>query len=110
MPLTFIIDKKAGVIYQTIKGSITTKELLKHFSNIYQHSDYKPGLKSLTDMREVEPSSFKEDVDTISGFIENYSDNIGPLKIAITVSQDTSYGMLRMLQVYLTNTQIEMEI
>jgi len=110
MPFTFKIDKDIGVVYQTIKGPITTKELLNYFFNIFRHPDYKPGMKYLADIREIEPSLFKKDMDAISAYLKKYLDNIGPLKVAVVVLLDSSYGMLRMLQTYLEDAQIEIDI
>jgi hypothetical protein len=54
MPVNQTIDKRGGIIYRTVSGSVTMDELLRSFGSVLADVDYRPGMKSLTDMREVE--------------------------------------------------------
>ncbi len=98
MPISVQIDKKQGVVFRVIEGSITTEELIESFTAVLESDDYHPGMKTLTDMRDVIHSATPQDVRRIAGFILDQMSTIEALKAAIVVSSDVSFGMTQMLK------------
>jgi len=90
-----------------VTGSVTTVELLKSFASILAHPDYRPGMKSLTDMREVAHFATSGDIRQIVHFMEGCQDQISGGRAALVVSTDVSFGMARMLQIMSQHLPIE---
>lgn len=98
MPISVRIDIKQGVVFRVIKGSVTVDEIIESFSSVLKDDNYRPGMKTLTDMREVVHSATPEDVKRIAGFILEQMSTIGSLKAAVVVSTDVSFGMTQILR------------
>ena len=110
MPTRFRIDTEKNVVYRTIFGETSAEELLDSYSAVLEHPDYRPGMKSLTDMREVTPSTYRRDVLVLAQFVLEHRKEIGPLKVAVVVSREASFGMTRELTVELDESPVEMSV
>jgi hypothetical protein len=105
--MSFRVDKEAGIVYRTISGEVTTDELLRSYAAVLRHPDFRPGMKALTDMRGIKPKAFRSDVLRVAEFISKHEDEIGDLRIAVVVSADASYGIVRELEAELERTPVE---
>lgn len=110
MPISHTIDQQTGVIYRTVTGSITTVELIESFTNVLGHPDYRPGMKSLTDLRSIDHFSSIDDVKQIAQFMDEHQDHIMGGKAAVVVSRDVSFGMVRMLELLSSKLPIEIRV
>ena len=110
MSTSFRIDKDAGVVYRTISGEVSIEELVASYTEVFAHPDYHPGMKALTDMSGVTPSAFRRDVLRLAEFARSRASDIGPLQIAVVVSSDTSYGMVRELEATLAQLPINIAL
>ncbi len=98
MSITFTIDKHRRFIHRVVSGAVTTDEILAHITEILQHPDYQPGMKSLTDIRAIQQYASPEDVRQIANFILGRSKEVQGGRAAVVVAQDVSFGMARMLE------------
>ena len=110
MPTSYRIDKDAGVVYRTMSGVVTTDELLESYVTMLGHPDFRSGMKALTDMRELKPTAFRADVIRVAEFVRKHQDKIGDLRMAIVVSTDASYGMVRELEAELEGAPVELSL
>jgi len=110
MPIEVRIDKQLGVVLRRVTGKVTTEELIANFIETLQHPDYRPGMRSLSDLREVHPSTFSADARKIGDFVVSRSKQTGSARAAIVVSQDASYGMVRVLQVFAQNSPMDIQV
>ena len=107
MPTEFRVDVDAGIVYRTITGEITIDELLASYRSMLAHPDFRPGLRALTDLREVKPSAVRRDVLRLAEFVQEHGEEIGALRVAVVVSTDASFGMVRELEVELAASPVE---
>ena len=110
MPISIQIDKKQGIVYRVIKGTVTVDEIVESFISVLESDDYHPGMKTLTDMREVIHFVTPQDVRHIAGFILEQMSTIGALKAAIVVSSDVSFGMTRMLKAHVDSGSTDIRV
>jgi len=104
------IDTERGILYWKASGHFTLQELLVAVAEVVKHPDYRPGLKSLNDLRGVTVSFTTAEVRTVAEFLKNQDGLIGQGKIAIVLSQDAVYGMTRAFQVYATTPSMQFEV
>lgn len=105
--MSFRVDKDAGIVYRTMSGEVTTDELLESYAATLKHPDFRPGMKALTDMRELKPKAFRSDVLRVAEFVLKHRDQIGDLRIAVVVSADASYGLMRELEAELERSPVQ---
>lgn len=110
MKVQLRIDSARGVLYWKASGHFSLQELLGAVAEVMKHPDYRPGLKSLNDLREVTVSFTTAEVRTVAEFLKGQDGLIGQGKIAMVLSNDAAYGMTRAFQVYATNPSMQFEV
>ena len=95
MPITYTIDKQRRFIQRVVSGTVTTDEIIDSLTGILKHPDYQPGMKSLNDLRAIQPYASPQDVRQIANFILGRGEEVRDGKTAVVVSQDVSFGMAR---------------
>jgi len=110
MPVVVRIDKQQGLVFRKATGTISVEELLASFLSVLQHPDYRSGMSSLNDLREVTVSSYSPQVKKIAEFLKNHSEQTGAARAALVVSSDAMFGMGRALQGFASRSPMEIEI
>ena len=110
MPVTFRIDKEAGIVYTVIEGPVDTKELLRELETLLDHPDFRPGLNGITDLRKSEMDTFTEDVQRVAEFFIRHREQVGASRTAIVLSGFVTYGMTRMFQAFADDSSVETQI
>lgn len=100
MPVEFSIDKSGDLLMRTIKGEVGVDEIMASLDDSVNHRDYRPGMKSLIDMREYVPQSTSADVRQIAEYLLGRAEVLKGMEAAVVVSQAVAYGMARMLQAF----------
>ena len=110
MPITFRIDKESGVVCTTIDGYVSTDEIIEGLRNIMNHPDFRPGLNGIADLRNSDLNTFSADVKRIAELLVEYRDKTGPSRTAVLVSNDVTFGMTRVFQVFAEQSSVETAI
>lgn len=110
MPVTFRIDKEAGIVYTVIEGAVDTDELLKELDTLIKQPDFRPGLNGITDLRKSEMDTFTDDVQRVAEFFIKHREQVGASKTAIVLSGFVTYGMTRMFQAFADDSSVETQI
>jgi hypothetical protein len=110
MPVEFSIDKEDNIVYRTLRGEVRVDEVLASLEETAKHPDYRPGMKSLNDVREYTPRSTSSDVRQIAEYLLGHADVRKGLVAAVVVSQAVSYGMTRMLQALADNPDFSISV
>jgi len=76
MSITYTIDKNHRFIHRIVTGTVTSDEILAHITEILQHPDCLPGMKSLTELRAIQQSASPEDIRQIANFILGRSKDV----------------------------------
>jgi hypothetical protein len=98
MPVDVWIDKENGLICRTLRDEISIDEILASLEQTANHPDYRPGMKSLNDLREFVPQSTGNDVRRVADYLLEHATDREGLEAAVVVSRAVDYGMTRMLQ------------
>jgi hypothetical protein len=104
------IDAARGVLYWKASGSFTLQELLEALSEVMDHPDYRPDMKSLNDLREITLPFSTPEVQTVADLLKKSSSLIGEGKVAVVLTHDAAYGMGRAFQVYAESCSAEIQI
>jgi len=110
MPIDISIDKERGLFIRTVRGAITTEEVIRSVEQVLAHPDFRPGMKSLSDLRDVIPYTSTTDVKAIAKLILSHSEQVSGVRAAVVVTQAISYGMMRMLQAYCDRSPAEIAV
>ena len=110
MPIEVYFDKKNDVIFRRIFGKVNLEEITGSIIKNLTHLDYHPGIKSLTDLREVEHFVNASDIKKFADFILESGEAIKGGKAAIVVSAEVTFGMIRMLQTYTDKSSLQIEV
>lgn len=68
MPIDISIDREKDMVYRVIRGLVTTDEIVQSIEHTLNHADFHPGIKSLTDLREVIHQANIQDIKKIADF------------------------------------------
>jgi hypothetical protein len=98
MPVTFHIDKKTGLLLRKVEGEVGPTEMIASLEASMRHPDFRPGMDSLTDMREFAQKSDSADIRQFAGFLLDQIDLVAGTRAAVVVSRTVDYGFTRMLQ------------
>jgi hypothetical protein len=99
MPLTWAIDREAGIVRVTAQGQVSLEHERDSLLRILAHPDHTPGLGILLDNRERRPAATPDHVRAMAGVVSEVPDRLGRMKLAIVVSRDVSFGMARMFAI-----------
>jgi hypothetical protein len=89
----FEMDVERDLVNVTLSGPLGTEEFLAGFNRLLAHADYHPG------MREHVHQIGAEGIDQIARTFIHTSEAIRGSVVAVVVARAVSYGLLRMLQI-----------
>lgn len=99
MPITYTIDRQAGLILTTATGMLTNQELLEHKQRLSRDADVRVGTVELSDVRGV--ASLEITAEGVRQFVAHDAadtERFADYRLAIVASEDVVYGMARMYQ------------
>lgn len=97
MPISYRIDLRQNVIWTIVTGILTDGELLEHKQKIVKDPDFRPGMRELSDARNVERLDITSE--GVQRFVAQDADDALLLRnhrIAIVAQEDVVFGMARM--------------
>jgi hypothetical protein len=92
-------DAKRGLVKVTLKGPVGTDEFLAGFGRLLAHPDFHPGMRILVDMLDHVHQIGSDGIDQIARAFINSGEAFRGSVVAVVVARVVSYGMLRMLQI-----------
>jgi len=99
MPISYHIDSSRGLILTTAGDTLTLDELIAHKATLLADSKFRPGLKELSDVRQVRSLSLGvPEVRRLASFDSEHKAELGDYKLALVVREDFVFGMARMYQ------------
>lgn len=93
------IDEKRDLVVVTLTGPLGASDFLAGFDRMLAHPAFHPGNRVLVDMLAHEHTLTSEDIDHIAGVMVSTGDAFRGSVVAVVVAKPVSYGMLRMLQI-----------
>jgi hypothetical protein len=96
-----------NLVHRELNGRVSAAEVIESIDSVVNHPDFRPGMQSLNDLREVENTADADYVMRVAQAMVSHTDRLASAKIAVVVSTELIYGMLRMLQSYISETPLE---
>ena len=100
MPVTYEIDKAAGIIRTKCTGPVTIEEVIEHFHVLERDSDCPSRLDVLLDLSEETSVPTSDNLMCVTREIGRIRGTVEFGNCAIVACIDVVYGMLRMFQVF----------
>lgn len=110
VPIEEAIDKEAGVIRRKYTGMVSGEEIIANFDETVNRPEYRPGMKSLMDFRGYEHQLDSKDMRKMAEFFIEHAESVKGAKAAVVVAHTVSYGLVRMLQVYVEAAPVQVEV
>ena len=104
------IDKENNLATRVVRGEVSAEELSASISEVLEHPDFHPGMKSLTDMRDASPSSKPSDIMAIADVIKEKGAAFQGAKAAVVVSEQVAFSMARALKGYAGKTAFQIRV
>ena len=110
MPVKESIDVARNLIYRELQGRVSPEEIIASIDSVVNDPDFDPGMNSLNDLRQVVHQADREFVMNIAHTIVGYSEKLKSGKVALVVSSDVVFGMMRMLQSYVGDAPLDIMV
>jgi len=99
MPLTFVVDKQAGILRSHGTGVLTTGDLLKYFAESHADPNYVPAMHRVMDLREVSQLPSSDDIRSLATFARTKAP-VETARMAIIASSDLAFGVSMMFKAF----------
>jgi hypothetical protein len=107
MPISYSFSD--GIVNLHFDGHFDFNEAPPLIMDIFKDKRFKPGLNYLVDVRQTDRSRTTEEAFEFVDLLKSRSEFRGS-KIAILVSRPVSYGLARMISVFLEDFEISLDV
>jgi len=93
-------DRDRRVVYTTVTGEITAKEIFADIKRLSTDPSFDPGMAGFVDMRKATAHLAANEIQRIAYIVKTNPRIAGPTRRALLVSTDLLYGIYRMFEAY----------
>jgi hypothetical protein len=105
MNLTYSIDKESRIVYLKYTGDPDFDEWANTMLSAFRDPDFEPGFSFIMDRTLVQTSPSIDYIKKVVAFSKKHPVELGNCRTAIVVNGKGPYGMARMSQAYLEDTE-----
>jgi proline iminopeptidase len=109
MPITYQIDKGAGIVRTVARGDVDLEEERRCLESFLADPDHQPGFGILLDNRERGLPASSDHVRGMAEAYEEHQNTVGNARMAIVVSREVSLGLARMFALLTERATVETE-
>ena len=110
MPIKSWIEKDKKRVMAMVSGSFSIEDILININNTIEDPDFEKGFNILSDHTEIESVITTEQARMTASHLERLSKDFANSKWAVVTKKEASFGMMRMLSVFLENIPIHLEV
>jgi len=110
MPITFQIDRDAGIVRTRLSGQFSAPEVTAYRDRLLSDPDYRPGMLGFVDCREIESLPSADALQLLALEITRRQNTVGTTRVAVVVASEAAYGLMRMYEVYTAATSIKVKV
>jgi hypothetical protein len=110
MPIKRWIEKDKKRVYAVLTGKISLDEMIATINDSVEDADFEPGFDVLSDHSGIEQPIATNQVKFLALHIEMLRNNFAGSRWAVVAKNEVSYGMMRMLSVYLEKVPMQLEV
>jgi hypothetical protein len=104
------IDAEKGIVYTTVTGELTLKEIAADMAKLVAQPSYRPEMPGLVDLRGVTKLLSAEDTAQLAQTIKSSPRVVNRARRALLVGSDLAYGMYRMLEAMTEDGTVEYRV
>jgi hypothetical protein len=105
MNMTYSINKDLRVVYCSYTGSPEFDEWANTMQSVFRDPAFEPGFSFLMDRRLATIAPTTDYIELIAAFTQEHKAELCNSRVAIVVSEISSYGMVRMAQGLIGDTE-----
>jgi hypothetical protein len=110
MPIKYWIEKDHRRIRAVVSGDITIDDVFTAIKGATEDADFEPGFDVLSDHTEVVAPLTTKQAEQMSSYLSSLSKVMAHSRWAVITKNPASYGMMRMLSVFLEEVPMELKI
>jgi hypothetical protein len=99
-----------SIIFSKISGDFNATEIISAVNSALPSPTAEKGFRVLLDKRSIGRPATTEQIETMANLMQRWPDVFRGSKWAAVVSDDTSYGMMRMLSFLVEYVPIEVDV
>jgi len=105
MNVTYSIDKASRIVYVNYTGNPDFDEWANTMLALFHDANFETGFSFILDRHLVTIAPTTEYIEKVAAFVRNHPIELGKSRTAIVVSEKSSFGMVRMSQGLLNDTE-----
>jgi hypothetical protein len=103
-------NNRMSIIFSNISGDFDVAKIISVLSHASDSRNFKQDFKVLLDQRNIRKPAIREQIVTIASHMDKGAHVFGGSKWAVVVSEDASYGMMRMLSILVEDVPIKVDV
>ena len=110
MPIEYWIEKDRRRIRAVVSGDVKTEEILQTLKGSTEHSDFQPGFDILSDHTDVGEPLSTQQARLMSAYLMGIRKMMAHSRWAVVTRKPASFGMMRMLAVFLEEVPMTLRV
>ncbi|MEW6674202.1 MAG: hypothetical protein AB1427_21110 [Thermodesulfobacteriota bacterium] len=110
MPIKIWIEKDQKRVRVVVTGTFSTDDIFQAIDRIRDDPDFESGFAILSDHTGIDTAITPTQAQSTAAHIEQLSRHFAGAKWAVVTQKDASYGMMRMLSVYLETVPVYLQV
>ena len=110
MPIKYWIEKNNRRIRAVVSGNITADETFRAIKESTEDPDFEPGFDVLSDHTSIGEPLTTQQATEMSSYLKKLSGVMTHSRWAVITKNPASYGMMRMLSVFLEEVPMKLEV
>jgi hypothetical protein len=110
MPIQQWIERDKKRIRAVVVGALDIEEIYDAINRAIDDPDFEQGYDILSDHTGIDTALTRQQVLLTASHLETLTDHLAGTKWAVVTEKDASYGMMRMLSVFLEAVPIQLEV
>jgi len=110
MPIKSWIEKKKKRVHAVLSGKVSLDEMIKTINSSVKDPDFESGFDVLSDHTRIEQPIETQQVKFLAMHIESLRTNFAGSRWAVVTNSKVSYGMMRMLSVFLEQIPMKLDV
>ena len=110
MPININIDKDKRRVHATLIGEVSFDEMVEAIYSAVDDPLFTPGINILSDHTKLERPIKTNQAQALATHIDKLNKHFANSKWAVVTNKQASYGMMRMLSVFLKKVPMTLEV
>jgi hypothetical protein len=110
MPIKYWIEKDHHRVRAVVSGDITIDDVYRAIQGSTEDADFEPGFDVLSDHTDVGQPLTIQQAKQMSSYLESLSGVMAHSRWAVITNQPASFGMMRMLSVFLEQVPMVLKV